>query len=231
MIINFVKSTVGAKIVVAVTGFMFVGFILVHTMGNMLVFLGPKALNDYAQMLGAVPELLWMARIGLLVALVLHVVLTLKLTALNRSASTQKYQMTVHKRANFASKSMRFGGVTLLFFIIYHIAHFTLGTVNPVEHNVHEVVNGVQRHDAYLMMISGFSHWWNVVIYLIATVFLGLHLKHGIQSMVHTLGFNGEKLTMCAAMFGNLVMIIVVLGLGSIPLAIFFGIIGGGQTI
>jgi succinate dehydrogenase cytochrome b subunit len=231
MIMDFVKSTVGAKIVVAVTGFMFVGFILAHTMGNMLVFLGAEALNDYAQMLQAVPELLWMARIGLIVALVLHVFLTLKLTSLNRAASPQKYAKTVHQKANFASKAMRFGGIAIFFFIFYHLGHFTFGTVNPAEYNVHEVVNGVERHDAYSMLISGFSHWWNVAIYLIATIFLGLHLKHGVQSMVHTLGFNGEKLTEGAEKVGQLIMIVVVLGLGSIPLAIFFGIIGGGHSL
>jgi len=227
--IDFVKSTVGAKIVVAVTGFMFVGFILAHTAGNMLVFLGAEALNDYAQMLRAVPELLWMARIGLIIALVLHVWLTLKLTAQNRSANPQKYQVSVSQAATLQSKTMRFGGISLFFFLVYHLMHFTLGITHPAEFNVHEVVNGIERHDAFAMLISGFSHWYNVLIYVVATLFLGLHLKHGIQSMVHTLGFNGERLTAGAKTVGSILEIIVFFGLISIPLSIFFGLIGGGN--
>lgn len=231
MLGNINKSVIFAKFIVGITGLLLILFIIGHTLGNVLVYVGPDALNAYAQNLRAIPELLWTVRVGLVVVTIVHVWLSLKLAAMNSAANPTKYKVTNHKRASFSSKSMRLLGMTIFFFVLYHLAHYTLGIAHPEHYNVpNEILpDGTSRHDVYAMVVAGFQNPLVSVIYIIAVVTLGFHLSHGVQSMMHTLGFNGNKFSANMKKISNAFAILIVLALGSIPLTILLGLVGGGN--
>jgi len=221
-----VNSLIMSKILVAITGLMMVGFVLGHTAANILVFLGPDLgrdlINAYAAGLKENPLLIWGARIGLIVALIVHVLFTIKLTMLNKSSKPIGYKVTNTKRANFASKGMALFGMVILFFVIYHLMHYTLGVTNP---EFMELLDDKGRHDVYSMVVTGFQNPVVSLFYVLAVVALGFHLKHGIQSMVQTLGFSGNSLMQKTKRLSNLVSIIITLLLAFIPVSILFGLV------
>lgn len=220
------NSLIISKMLVAITGLMMVGFILGHTAANILVFLGPdlgrELLNAYAAGLRETPLLLWGARITLSIAVLVHIILTIKLTMLNRAAKPVGYKVTKTRRANFASKGMMLFGLVILFFLVYHLLHYTLGVTHPDYMNL---VDTQGRHDVYSMVIAGFSEPLISLFYVLGVISLGFHLRHGIQSMVHTLGFNGTKLSERVNKIGTLVSIIVTILLALIPISILLDIV------
>lgn len=221
-----VNSLIISKILVAITGLMMVGFILGHTAANTLIYLGPEMgrelLNAYGAGLRETPLLLWGARGGLIVALIVHVLLTIKLTMLNKNSKPIGYKVTKTKRANFASKGMAIFGMVILFFVIYHLMHYTLGVTNP---EFMELVDSKGRHDVYTMVVTGFQNPVVSLFYVLAVVSLGFHLKHGIQSMVQTLGFSGNSLMQKTNKISNLVAVVITLLLAFIPVSILFGLV------
>lgn len=220
------NSLIISKMLVAITGLMMVGFILGHTAANTLVFLGPDLgrdlLNAYAAGLKQTPLLLWGARITLIAAVLIHIVLTIKLTMLNKAAKPINYKVKNTKRANFASQGMTLFGLVILFFLVYHLLHYTLGVTNPEFMNM---LDDQGRHDVYAMVVEGFSHPLISLFYVLGVVSLGFHLKHGIQSMVHTLGFNGTKLSQTTNKISNLLSIVITLLLAFIPISILLGLV------
>ncbi len=257
------RSSLGGKYLMALTGLGLIGFVLAHMSGNLLVYLGRDALNSYAAGLTSRPGLLWAARLGLLAIFVLHVVLGLRLTWDNQLARPVGYVFERTVRANWASRHMLLTGLVLLAFILYHLAHFTLGVVKPAEVDVPRAGGDVElqrknyldltevrdaktkqfvprpdldlrkvekssveaRHDVYAMVVSGFRNPWVTISYLVAMVFLGLHLWHGGSSWFQSLGLNHPRYHWLTHNFGPVVALVVVVGNCSIPLAVLLGIV------
>src|SRR5262245_38099807 len=131
MIFRFLSSTVGKKVVVAVTGIVMVGFLFAHLAGNLLVFAGADVFNQYSMALKANPVLLWGVRIVLLLSVILHIVFTIQLTVRNKSSRPIGYEVNKTQQATWGSTFVAISGLFLLAYLIYHLLHFTLGTAHP----------------------------------------------------------------------------------------------------
>jgi len=211
----FWGSTLGRKVVMAVTGVILFGFVVTHMLGNLQVFLGPEAMNAYALSLRALLHGtgLWIARSVLLVAVILHIWAAVTLSLESRNARPQGYRMETHRASTYASRTMVWSGPLLFLFIAYHLAHLTFGTVHP------EFVEG----DVYHNFVSGFSRWPVSLLYIAAMLVLGLHLFHGSWSMLQTVGLSHPRwnpLRMAVAV--GLAMLVVVGNL-SFPVAVLGG--------
>ncbi len=231
-ILSFWDSSIGKKILVAGTGIALLLFLPGHMIGNLLLFAGKDAINEYALWLhnlghgGAV----WIARIGLLAALVVHVLLTIQLTARNR-AVRQKYSHPATNRASRSSRMMIWSGLTILAFIIYHISHFTVRIGN--DYNGTAYLTSLPGHEGdvhnvHKMIIDGFSHTGNTVFYMIAITILCSHLSHGFASVFQTLGLRSRKSDLLIARAGWAYALLIWVGFLSIPVAVFF--FGYGRT-
>lgn len=225
--LGFLKSNILSKFVVAITGMILVGFIIGHTLGNLLIFAGPQALNAYAVGLQDLGPGLWVVRIVLIIAVLLHVITTINLVRHNRAVAGN-YKVNNYKAATPAGRYMIYTGLTIMFFVLYHLAHFTLGLVDASSFNMEYTLdNGRIVHDVYTMVVLGFR---NVIIsgfYILAVVFLGFHLKHGVHSMFQSLGIHGKKFTPLMQKLAALVAVIIVISLISIPISVMLGLIGG----
>lgn len=218
------KSSIGRKFIVALTGLVLVLFLAGHLAGNLVVFLGPEAFNDYAQQLH---ELLhgggvWIARIGLLAATTLHVAATISLTRENRAAR-QAYAHQATIQAGKSSRMMIWSGLTILAFVIFHLLHFTVRAGSDFGSYVdpdYLAKTGEQRHDAWRMVIVGFSNPLVVLFYVIAMTLLCSHLSHGVGSMFQTLGLRSKKSAPLIAAISKGYALLIWLGFISIPLAI-----------
>ncbi|HEU4641049.1 MAG TPA: succinate dehydrogenase cytochrome b subunit [Gemmatimonadaceae bacterium] len=211
----FWRSTIGKKVVMAVTGLIMVGFVIVHMIGNLQVFVGPAKINAYSHFLHhTIGELLWVARIVLLVSVVLHIVGAYQLTKLDRAARPVGYARKEAQAATPASRTMRWGGVALLLFIVFHILHLTTGTIQPVPYT---------EGDVYANLVGGFQIWWVTLIYVLAMVALGLHIFHGGWSSVRTLGLSQPKPDPLKRPLAQLIAVILWIGFTCVPVAIFFG--------
>lgn len=187
------SSSIGKKIVVAVTGLVLTLFLAGHLAGNLVVFLGREPFNDYAQFLhhfvhgGAV----WISRIVLLACLIFHVVATVQLTRRNKAAR-EPYAHEATVQAKKSSLIMIWTGLTILAFVIFHLLQFTILPKVSVD-TAYFAKTGDVRPDAWWMVIQGFSVWYVVVFYVIAMTLLCSHLSHGVQSMFQTLGIRSKK--------------------------------------
>jgi succinate dehydrogenase / fumarate reductase, cytochrome b subunit len=213
----FLRSSIGRKVVMAVTGAILFGFVLGHMTGNLLVYLGPEALNGYAVFLreflhGAG---LWVARAVLLAAVVLHIWSATSLTLASRRARPVAYAEQKWKESTYASRTMRWSGVILFAFIVYHLMHFTFGNVHPT------FIEG----DVYHNFIAGFRSVPVSAVYIVAMIFLGLHLRHGVWSMFQTLGVSHPRYIAMAKTGAWIFAAIIVLGNISFPLAVLAGIL------
>ncbi len=213
--ISFYRTTIGKKVVMALTGIILVGFVIGHVLGNLLVFRGPDAMNDYAALLKSSAGVLWTLRLGLLAAVILHVTAALQLTRLDRAARPVQYSRYERRAATFASRTIRWGGVGLALFIVYHLLHFTTGTLHPT----------FSHTDVYGNVVAAFGVWWIVLIYVLAMVFLGLHLYHGVWSVGRTLGVAPRAERPLKRRLATAIAILVWLGFTSIPIGVFFGVV------
>ena len=187
---RFFQSTIGLKILMALSGLVGVGFVVGHMLGNLQIFMGADTLNAYAAALHANAALLWGARIVLLSAIAVHITTAVKLTVKIGKARPVKYGQKGWLGASYATRTMRMGGFILLAFIIYHLAHLTLGApVLPADKIADNVLPG-GGVDVYKNVMSGFSFIPVALFYIIAQVMLGLHLTHGIHSMSRSLGIS-----------------------------------------
>ncbi|MDQ6736496.1 MAG: succinate dehydrogenase cytochrome b subunit [Gemmatimonadota bacterium] len=213
------RSTVGRKIVMAVTGIIGIGFVLAHITGNLLVFKGPDALNTYSHFLhGPGAELLWVARVVLILAVILHVAAAYSLTQQSHAARPQDYTTRVPQVSTLASRVMRWGGVLLLVFIVFHILHFTTGTFSPGG----PFIDG----DVYHNVVQAFHVWWVALFYIVSMVFLGLHLYHGAWSSARTLSIAGDSPNPLHHRLSAIIAIVVWAGFTLVPLGIFLGWLG-----
>lgn len=222
------SSSIGKKLIVAITGLVLVLFLGGHMTGNLLVFMGQEAFNDYAQFLHHVIHGagIWFARIGLLVAVVLHVVATIALTRQNKAArKPYEYQATI--QASKSSRIMIWTGLTILAFVVYHLLHFTIRAGNEYNNPLlytdwaYNAVTGKYRQNAWKMVIDGFSVWYVVLFYLIAMTMLCSHLSHGVGAIFQTLGLRSKKSASAIDLISKGYAAVIWLGFVSIPVAIF----------
>ena len=216
------KSSVGAKFIMALTGVILVGFVFGHMSGNLLVFAGQQAYNDYAAMLKGMGGILWAVRGALLAAVLLHILSGMRLAAINRAARPVAYAKKRHLEAKLSGRTMALSGLLLFAFIVYHLLHFTVGVTHP-EHFA--LRDSLGRHDVYSMFVRGFQDPAVSASYMVAVVLLGMHLSHGISSMFQSLGLNTPKYEPVIKALGPALSIIVVLGNFSMPIAVMAGYI------
>ncbi|MDG2123189.1 MAG: succinate dehydrogenase cytochrome b subunit [Verrucomicrobiales bacterium] len=222
---RFYASSIGKKIVVAVTGILLVFFLVGHLTGNLLVYVGADAVNAYAKFLH---EMLhgwgvWIARIGLLVAFGVHIFTTVGLVRQNREARKSRYQYDATVQASSSSRIMIWSGLTILAFVIYHLLHFTVRAFNDFGSEAYIDAEG--RHDVYKMIIDGFSFWPASLFYVISMALLFSHLGHGVASTFQTLGFATDKNWKFVKTSCNALSLALFLGFTSIPVAVLFKVI------
>ncbi len=219
------RSTIGKKAIMAVTGLLLVGFVIVHMLGNLQVFIGSDKMNGYAAFLKSTGELLWVARLGLFVALVLHVWMAWQLTQMMRRARPVDYETRRPQVSTVASRTMRWGGVLLLAFIVFHILHFTTGTIFFAASSPDAQYRAFSHTDVYGNIISAFRTPWVVAVYVVSMLFLMLHLFHGAWSSVRTLGLTKPSNHPLERRVATVVAVAVWLGFSVIPVAVLFGVI------
>ena len=218
------RTTIALKLGMALSGVVFIGFVLGHMYGNLKAFAGHDAFNEYAHHLRELGEpmlphegFLWIMRVGLIVALAVHVYCAVVLWRRAARARTTKYVMKKHTGAIFASRLLRWGGVTILVFLVWHLLNFTIGKVN---------VQGGETDDAYNLLVDTFDVWWLTLIYLVAMLALGAHLHHGIWSAAQTLGWTGTAAKRARAkQVAFVIALIVSVGFSLVPLGVLAGII------
>jgi succinate dehydrogenase cytochrome b subunit len=214
------SSTVGTKFLVAVTGGVLVAFVIGHLLGNLQIYLGPEAINSYAVFLKSKPGLLWGARLGLLVALIIHIWGITRLSLRNQEARPQAYTLKKPVAATLSSRTMVWSGALLLAFIVYHLLHFTIGATNPKQFHL---IDELGRHDVYSMTILGFQQPLVALSYILAMGMLGLHLAHGIASIFHTMGWSRPKTAPMIGLTGRIIALLLVIGNISIPISALLG--------
>ena len=218
----FSKTSLNKKYVMAISGLMLMGFVFAHLLGNLSIFLGPHAINSYALALKNLGELLWVARIVLLGALIAHVITAIKLVKENRSARPIGYRHKDDIQASYAAKTMMMSGVIVAAFIIYHLLHFTFLTINP-EFAGLKTAEG--HHDVYSMVIMGFREIPVSVSYIIAIALLSLHLSHGFSSLFQSLGLSSKSLQKNLKCAARAIAILIFIGYTSIPVSVLVGIL------
>ncbi len=217
-------SSIGKKILVALTGAVLVVFVLGHMIGNLLIFAGKDVINEYGHFLHTMGHGMgvWVARLGLLACAVVHIVLTIQLTKENRAARADRYGHPATIQATRSSLVMIFTGLTLLAFIIYHLLHFTVRVSNDYN-SYTTMLHGETVHDVHRMVIAGFSWWPASVFYLIAMGMLCSHLSHGVSSMFQTLGLATARSWPLFKAFGRCYAGLIFLGNAAIVFAVWLG--------
>jgi succinate dehydrogenase / fumarate reductase cytochrome b subunit len=201
----------------AVTGLIGIAFLVGHVLGNLLAFRGPEALNAYSAFLKSTGELLWIVRAVLITAVVLHVVAAYQLTMQNRAARPIGYVRREPQVSTLASRTMRWGGVLLLVFIVVHILHFTTGTIRPT--------GLFSPADVYGNIVGSFRIWWVALFYVVAMIALGAHIYHGAWSSVRTIGFAQPSPDPLHRRVALVLALLLWLGFTAIPAAVFLGIV------
>jgi succinate dehydrogenase / fumarate reductase cytochrome b subunit len=230
------SSTVGQKIVVALTGLGLTGFVIAHMAGNLGVFKSRDAYNDYAAFLKGQGALLWAARLGLLAIFLLHIFISVRLRYLSAEARPVPYSYRQIIQASLAARTMLLTGILIFLFTAFHIAHYTLGIVSRAE-----VESGAgweskgyldlrvnptdpaSHQDVYAMMWAGFHNPIIVGLYILAQVILVLHLSHGVASTLQTLGLNTPRAQPALRVLSWAVALVVGVGNILIVLAIWYG--------
>ncbi|MEY6563608.1 succinate dehydrogenase [Streptomyces sp. PGLac3x] len=219
---TFWDSSVGKKTVMAVTGLIMLGYLVAHMAGNLKIFFGPGDFNGYAHWLRTMGEpvlhyewALWIVRFVLLAAVILHVVSAAQLSRRDIKARPVKY---VHKRprASYATRTMRWGGIILALFIVWHILDLTTGTVHAGD---------FQHGQAYQNVVGTFSTWYGNTIYIVAMVALGLHIQHGFWSAAQTLGAGNRNRDRLLKTVANVLALVLFLGFIAVPVSVMTGLV------
>jgi succinate dehydrogenase cytochrome b subunit len=227
--VEFYRSSVGKKWVMAATGIALMGYVFFHMLGNLKVFLGAEDLNHYAEWLRdlLVPFLprtvtLWLLRIGLIAAFVFHIHAAASLTLANRRARAEGRYVSSREwqAATFASRSMRLTGVVVGLFVIFHLADLTWGTVNP----------DFQRGDVYRNLVASLERPVVALIYIVANIALGIHLLHGAWSLFQSLGINNPRWNTWRRAFAIAFAAIVTVGNLTIPIAVLTGAVSADDN-
>jgi succinate dehydrogenase / fumarate reductase cytochrome b subunit len=206
---------------VAITGVMLLGFVVVHLLGNLQFFAGPHVINEYGTKLRHLPfGLLWVLRLVMLGAVVLHIATTLMLVKENRAAKGAGYEFKARVQAKVATRLMALSGIILLSYIVFHLLHFTTHSINSDYANW---MDG-EDHDVYRMIVAGFSNIGISVFYIVAMVLLAMHLSHGAASLFQTLGLRTKKMACCLGLVAQVFAWVLCAGYVSIPIAVMAGL-------
>ncbi len=221
-VVRLYRTSIGKKVVMAVTGVVWILFLIAHIFGNLHIFEGSARFNEYAEFLRAVgapifghTQLLWIARIGLIASLALHVTSAAMLTQQSRASRPVRYQAHKEPKATWSSLTMRIGGVIILLFIFIHLANLTWGWIHP------SFIQG----DAYHNVISLFQLWPVTLFYIIAMLSVGFHLHHGAWSMFQTLGFRNSRNEGLLRGWALGLSVVFVIASSTVPLAVLFRIV------
>jgi len=243
--VALLKSSIGRKILMAVTGLLLILWITGHLFGNLHLFEGPDAINGYAAFLQSLGPVLWIERIGLLAIAALHIWAGVVLTIENRQARPAGYGFNHTIRATLASRAMRMTAIAVFFFIIYHLLHFTIGVngdffqgdtfkgILPeyeMQHDFHLfgvllVTEGTAVHDVFSMLVLGFQNPIVAAAYIIAVGFLTFHLWHGAESMFQTLGLRTSRWLGLLQFLTRAYCVVYFFGNLAIPASVLLGIV------
>lgn len=212
---RFLSSTIGKKVVMALTGVILYGFVIAHMLGNLQAYLGPEKLNAYSAFLHSMPSLLWAARTVLLVSVVAHIAVAIQLTQLKRRARPFAYATRHDRQATYASRTMMWSGPIIGLFVVYHLLHFTTGQAH----------HDFQPSDVYHNFVSGFQVLPVSAVYVAANLALGVHLYHGAFSLFQSLGLTSPRINPTLKAVTGMATLGVVAANLSFPLAVLAGII------
>jgi succinate dehydrogenase / fumarate reductase cytochrome b subunit len=218
-LIPFFRSTIGKKVLMAVSGVFLFAFCVEHVTGALLFFKGPGTINGYGHLLHYSAALVWSFRAALIVAAAVHIIFATQLYLQERAARPQGYRNRRYLRASYAARTMKYSGPFLLAFVIFHLAHLTWG------YNV--VPGSFIEGDIYANMVNGFQTGWVALVYVVAVSLLGLHLLHGAHSMFESLGLRHRRVESLLFGFARVAAIVIAVGLALAPAAVFFRMIGG----
>jgi succinate dehydrogenase / fumarate reductase cytochrome b subunit len=212
--VYFYRTTIGKKVIMAVTGIILFGFLIGHMAGNLQFFLGRDVLNAYAEKLRAVPALLWSVRLALLASVILHIVAAVQLWLLQRDARPVGYFKKDNVGSTYAARTMYWSGPIIALFVIYHLLDLTWGVAHSGD---------FEHLNAYDNVVTGFSNPVVSLFYVVAVVLLGFHLYHGLWSLFQSLGFAHPRYTPKLKLFAKVFTVVLVLGFVVVPIAILFG--------
>ena len=224
---RLLTSSIGRKILMSLTGLALFGFLIAHVSGNLLLFKGQEALNDYAEWLQHLGPLLWVARIGLLAIFSLHIYLGIKLSSENKAARGSSYEHEKTVQASFASRSMLLTGLLVLSYVLFHLAHFTFGVITP---DGQGLTDASGRFDCYGMVVHGFRNPLVTISYLFFLVILGMHLFHGLASFFQTVGLSHPRYARIAHAIGKIAACLIIFAYVLIPLAVLAGWVGASTS-
>ena len=222
LLLQLWHSSLGKKYVMAVTGLGLYLFVIIHMLGNLQIFLGSEKINAYAALLKSNVAVLWGARLGLLGIVVLHVVSALQLTSINRKARPVGYTTGRPVASTFAQRTIVASGLIILSFILFHLAHYTLGLVDP---SLLDLRDELGRHDVYRMVVAGFSNPLVSLFYIIAMGLLLLHLSHGVSSLFQSLGLRSKKTFGFFDKLAKASALLLFIGNSAIVIAVLAGLI------
>ncbi|MDP3703875.1 MAG: succinate dehydrogenase cytochrome b subunit [Candidatus Omnitrophota bacterium] len=222
MCINWLRSSIGKKALMAVSGLVLVGFIISHLLGNLLIFGGPDALNAYGAKLRHLGWWLWAARGFLIASVAVHITTSVQLAIENRRARPQGYRMQRYAETTLAARTMLISGLLVLAYLVYHLLHFTFRITNP---SFSHRVDALGRHDIYTMAVRSFQQIPISLAYIAGMAFVCLHLSHGVASAFQTLGLTSERTIPVLSWISRLFALAVFLGYSSIPIAVLLGMV------
>ena len=220
-ILNFYKSSIGKKWVVALTGLVLIGYVFGHLAGNLQIFLAPKYINQYATFLHSLGPALYVIRTFLLICFGAHVMTTILLAKQNRAARPQQYAVNASRQSTLATRTMVLGGITVLCFLVFHLLQFTMRMTPDIKSLEHSgMFSGTWgEYNCYPMVIASFQKPLISGFYIVGLFALCLHLSHGFQSVVQTLGLTSRK-WVCVLEIGSRALAwVIFLGYVSIPVA------------
>lgn len=216
-------SSIGKKYIMAITGLVLAGFVWVHMLGNLQIFAGADAINRYAHFLKSLPlPILWGFRLCLFFSVVLHALMAFLLTKENKRAKPKQSPFAKTLQAGIGSKTMGITGSILLFFIVFHLFHFTITLVHPEYHTVSFMteLEGKTVLNVHKMVIHGFSYTGVSIFYIVAMACLALHLSHGVTSAFQSLGLRNNKLKPFFDFLAKLYALLVFLGFIAVPMSV-----------
>ncbi len=223
--VTLINNMVGRKIVMSITGLALISYVFIHLLGNISLFSGPDGINAYAKMLHSLGPFLWAVRVIMAAALGLHMVFGIQLTLENRRSRSDKYAVNKHLSATVAGKNMIWTGLLIALYLGYHLLHFTLQVITP-EFSASRNLDALGRPDIFSMVLFNFRNVVVSVVYVMAMAAVGLHISHGLQSMVQTLGLNNERTLPVMVKISAAAAFVLFLGYAAIPAGIISRIVG-----
>lgn len=227
-LLHFLRSTVFTKIVMAITGLLIIGFLVGHLLGNLLMFAGPEKINGYALGLKNLGPLLWVVRIAMITAFGLHIWSSIELASRNKTARPISYDTKKSLKSTLASRTMLYSGLAILFFVIYHLLHYTFGIIQPntfYAGGYRMESTGETVHHVYNMVVAGFQNPFIALSYMIALAFMSAHVSHATSSAFQTLGVTNPTAKNITSKIGPALAGLFLVGYLSIPIGVLMGVI------